>query len=120
ARAQNAQSGNLDNGLVPAWSTPEGVPMAPPNTGHPTHHQLDSCRTPFRLGQDYCWNDEPRARDYLTKSARFFTGVHAANISDGYDLSGAAHPEFASPPAMQAASFVGPAAVAAMVAPDFA
>jgi hypothetical protein len=31
----NAANKNADNGLVPAWSTPEGVPMAPPGSGHP-------------------------------------------------------------------------------------
>src|SRR5262245_9265448 len=48
-RTLNAQNGNQNNGLVPAWSTPAGVPMAPPGTSMPTHHQLDSGRTPFRI-----------------------------------------------------------------------
>ena len=58
--ALNAANGNADNGLVPAWSTPAGVPMAPP--GKPTNYQLDSCRTPFRIAQDYCWFNEPAQR----------------------------------------------------------
>jgi endo-1,4-beta-D-glucanase Y len=67
----NAQNGNANNGLVPAWSTPAGVPMAPSGTSMPINHQLDSCRTPFRIGVDYCWNAEPRALTYLQKIAGF-------------------------------------------------
>ena len=62
ANTLNAANGNTTNGLVPAWSTPAGVPMTPPNTSMPLYHQLDSCRTPFRLGEDYCWNADAAAR----------------------------------------------------------
>jgi len=113
-RTLNAQNGNANNGLVPAWSTPAGVPMAPPGTGHPTHHQLDSCRTPFRLALDYCWNAEPRALAYLQKINAFHAGIGAATLVDGYDLNGAPHPEFVTAGGPRAASFVGPAGVGAM------
>jgi len=112
--ALNAQNGNTTNGLVPAWSTPAGVPMRPPNTSHPIHHQLDSCRTPFRIGQDYCWNAEPRALAYLQKINGFYAGVGAAGMVDGYDLNGTPHPEFVMAGGPRAASFVGPAGVGAM------
>jgi endoglucanase len=110
----NAQNGNAQNGLVPAWSTPAGVPMTPPGTSMPLYHQLDSCRTPFRLGEDYCWNAEPRALAYLQKITGFYAGVGAANLVDGYDLDGTPHPQFVTAGGPRAASFVGPAGVGAM------
>ena len=60
----------------------------------PIHHQLDSCRTPFRIAQDYCWNGEPRALAYLQKIDGFYAGVGAAAMVDGYDLNGNPHPQF--------------------------
>lgn len=116
--ALNATNGNQNNGLVPAWSTPAGVPTAPPNTGYPIHHQLDSCRTPFRFAQDYCWNGEERALDYLEKINSFHDSVGALNIVDGYDLNGMPRPQFASV-GMQSAAFVGPAGVGAMAQPMY-
>jgi endo-1,4-beta-D-glucanase Y len=110
----NAANGNQSNGLVPAWSTPAGVPMTPPNTSMPLYHQLDSCRTPFRLGEDYCWNAEPRALDYLQKLTGFYSSVGVADMVDGYDLNGTPHPQFVTAGGPRAASFVGPAGVGAM------
>jgi endo-1,4-beta-D-glucanase Y len=114
AATLNATNGNAQNGLVPAWSTPAGVPMSPPNESMPTYHQLDSCRTPFRLGQDYCWNAEPRALTYLQKITGFYSGVGVAAMVDGYDLNGAPHPTNVTTGGPRAASFVGPAGVGAM------
>jgi endo-1,4-beta-D-glucanase Y len=113
-RTLTAQNGNASNGLVPAWSTPAGVPMAPPGTSHPIHHQLDSCRTPFRVALDYCWNAEPRALAYLQKINGFYAGVGAAAMVDGYDLNGTPHPQFVTSGGPRAASFVGTAGVGAM------
>jgi len=115
----NAANKNQSNGLVPAWSTPAGVPMGRPGTSDPTYHQLDSCRTPFRLAQDYCWNNEPMAADYLKKISAFYQTKGAYNLVDGYNLDGSEHPGSASV-GNQAAAFVGPAAVGAMSSPDFA
>ncbi|HVY40453.1 MAG TPA: glycosyl hydrolase family 8, partial [Polyangia bacterium] len=114
AATLNAQNGNASNGLVPAWSTPAGVPMAPAGTSNPTNHQLDSCRTPFRIGQDYCWNAEPRALSYLQKVGGFYSGVTVAAMVDGYDLNGTPHAQFVTAGGPRAASFVGGAGVAAM------
>jgi endo-1,4-beta-D-glucanase Y len=114
AATLNSQNGNASNGLVPAWSTPAGVPMAPSGTSDPTYHQLDSCRTPFRLGEDYCWNAEPRALTYLQKIDSFYSGVTVAAMVDGYDLNGNPHPQFVNSGGPRAASFVGPAGVGAM------
>jgi endo-1,4-beta-D-glucanase Y/predicted small lipoprotein YifL len=111
----NAQNGNQSNGLVPAWSTNAGVPMAPSGSpGMPIWHQLDSCRTPFRVAVDYCWNAEPRALTYLQKITGFYSGIGAANIVDGYDLNGNPHPTNVTTGGPRAASFNGPAGVGAM------
>lgn len=114
AATLNAANGNATNGLIPAWSTPEGVPMAPAGTGHPTHHQLDSCRTPFRIAQDYCWFGEPRALDYLNKIGSFYASIQAANIVDGYNLDGTVYPGST----LNLAAFNGGAGVGAMAVPS--
>jgi endo-1,4-beta-D-glucanase Y len=111
-RSLNAESGNQDNGLVPAWCTSGGVPTEAYG-GAPLHYQQDSTRTPFRVGQDYCYFGEPRAKSYLEKITSFFVGVGLANIVDGYELDGTPRPERAMD-GLQSASFVGPAGVGAM------
>jgi endo-1,4-beta-D-glucanase Y len=110
AATLNASNGNANNGLIPAWSTPDGVPMAPPGSGHPTHHQLDSCRTPFRIGQDYCWSGEARALAYLEKIDAFYGQVGVRQLVDGYQLDGSVF-EGAN---LHLAAFVAGAGVAAM------
>ena len=112
--ALNTTNGNASNGLVPAWSTPAGVPMAPP--GKPTNYQLDSCRTPFRIAQDYCWFGEPRALTYAQQISGFYAGIGATHLVDGYALDGTPMPNTG----LALAAFVGPAGVAAMATPpDF-
>jgi endo-1,4-beta-D-glucanase Y len=108
---------NATNGLVPAWSTPAGVPQSP-NGVLPTNFQLDSCRTPFRLGQDYCWNNEPRAKSYLAKISAFYQQIGASHIVNGYNLDGTPNPTNST--VNQSAAFVGPAGVGAMSDPMFA
>ncbi len=108
--------GNADNGLVPAWCDSSGVPVEA-FSGAPTHFQNDSTRTPFRVGQDFCYYGEPRAREYMEKITSFYTQVGVANIVDGYDLDGTPHPDF-SVNGLQPASFVGPAGVGAMYSAD--
>jgi endo-1,4-beta-D-glucanase Y len=110
----NAANGNMSNGLVPAWANSAGAPnphVWQDMPAAPTNYQYDSCRTPFRIGLDYCANGEPRALAYVTKTSQFFAGVGAKNIVDGYDLNGAAKPQSTSG---QSAAFVGPATVGAM------
>ncbi len=112
----NAANKNVANGLVPAWSTPEGQPMAPPGSGHPIHHQLDSCRTPFRIAQDYCWNGEPRALAYLEKINAFHAQQGVTKLVDGYNLDGST---FAGA-SLHLAAFVAGAAAGAMASPAHA
>jgi endo-1,4-beta-D-glucanase Y len=112
------ESGNDVNGLVPAWSTSSGDP----NSGvwgsepAPTHYQYDSCRTPFRIGLDYCFHGQSLAKEYTAKTSAFFSGVGVNAIVDGYELDGTPRPEF---PGAQSAAFIGPAAVGALNDTEF-
>ncbi|HEY2408787.1 MAG TPA: glycosyl hydrolase family 8 [Polyangiaceae bacterium] len=91
-------------GLVPdasnASSQPD--PMTP-------NYTYDACRTPWRIGMDYCFNGEMRAKAYLDKVAAFFNSQGAvSNIGDGYTTSGT---KTSSYPNM---AFIGPAGVSGM------
>ena len=120
---------NETNGLVPAWSTSTGNAVTPsPGANQPFHYQYDSCRTPFRIGIDWCLTGETRARDYVAKTSNFFSGVGADRIVDGYNLNGTPRNEHGPPapaagtsltPAQQSAAFLGPAAVGAMSNPSY-
>ncbi|HYQ01551.1 MAG TPA: glycosyl hydrolase family 8 [Polyangiaceae bacterium] len=113
AKSLNSQNGNADNGLVPAWCTSDGAPNPNVWMGKtaPTHYQYDSCRTPFRIGLDFCQNAEQRAQSYVAKTSQFFSNIGAKQMVDGYDLNGNPRPEFSGG---QSAAFLGPAAVGAM------
>ncbi|MDP9036182.1 MAG: glycosyl hydrolase family 8 [Myxococcota bacterium] len=117
AATLNAANKNTTNGLLPAWSTPAGAPQAP-NANLSTDHQLDSCRVPFRVGQDYCWYGEGRAKEYLARISTFYQQIGARNIVDGYTLDGLPRPSHAT--VNQSAAFVGAAGVGAMSDPAFA
>ncbi|MES1188984.1 MAG: glycosyl hydrolase family 8 [Myxococcales bacterium] len=112
AKSLNATNGNATNGLAPAWCNSSGQPVEA-FAGAPTYFQNDATRVPFRVGQDYCYFGEPRAKQYLGQISSFYNGVGVANIVDGYNLDGSPHPDRAVG-GLQAASFVGPAGVAAM------
>jgi endo-1,4-beta-D-glucanase Y len=113
-KSLNATSKNATNGLVPAWCGSDGMPKSPPS-GAATNYQYDSARTPFRIGLDYCFNSEARAKTYLGKVSSFFSGLGAGAIVDGYNLDGTPHPDPDTPTGSpQSAVFVGCAAVGAM------
>jgi endo-1,4-beta-D-glucanase Y len=112
----NDQNKNTQNGLVPAWSTSKGAPTDKAFDGAPTNYQYDSCRTPFRIGIDYCLNGEQRAKDYVGKTSQFFSNIGVSGIVDGYALDGS--PQAANSGG-QSAAFIGPAAVGAMSEPGF-
>lgn len=117
ANSLREENGNSTNGLVPAWCTSDGEPNNNvwQDGSAPTHYQYDSCRTPFRIGLDYCFHSETRAREYVEKTTGFFSAIGAANIVDGYELDGTPRPEFGNG---QSAAFVGPAAVGGMYTPE--
>ena len=118
AKSLNTASGNQNNGLVPAWCNSSGTPVEA-YSGAPMYFQNDSTRTPFRVGQDYCYFGEPRAKAYLAKISSFYASVGVANIINGYNLDGTQHPEKVYATGLQAASFVGPAGVGAMTDPQY-
>jgi len=111
-RTISDENGNIATGLLPAWSKGNGTLVT---DGSATHHQYDSARIPFRIGQDYCWHGDPRAKQYLDRITEFFVNESAAGIYDGYDLDGTPHPdEHASGRPSRSAVFVGSAAVGGM------
>ena len=76
AKSLNTQNGNATNGLVPAWCDVNGAPKSP-NNGGATNYQYDAARIPFRIGLDYCWNGEARAKTYLGARESVFRGASA-------------------------------------------
>ena len=112
--AVNAANGNQNNGLVPAWcDDSHGSPCRPIDIGiaNDTGYQYDSCRTPFRIGIDWCWNGEPRAQKYVALTSAFFSAVGVQNIADTYSIDGTPRPQH---PGGHSAAFIGPAGVGAM------
>jgi len=116
ADSLNSANGNSGNGVVPAWCNDSNGAPCTSASGEPFNYQYDACRTPFRIGLDWCWNSEPRAQSYLGQISGFFNGIGAANIVDGYALNGAPQAATTLPDGgvPLAAPFVGPAGVGAM------
>jgi endo-1,4-beta-D-glucanase Y len=118
-KSLNEASGNHQNGLVPAWCDAEGRPVEA-FPGAMTNYQTDSARLPFRLGQDFAYHREPRARAHLAKTSAFFSAIGADQIGDGYRLSGEPAPDPKTiQPNAGSAVFVGCAAVGAMHDPKY-
>jgi len=92
------------NGLVPDQTTGDYMTVPNMNT-----YSYDACRTPWRIGMDYCFNEEPKALAYLTKIGAFFGGKGAANIVDGYAV-GSGNPTGNT----KNMAFIGPAGIAGM------
>lgn len=112
-KSLNDASKNRDNGLVPAWCDASGKPVEA-FPGAMTNYQTDSARLPFRLGQDHAYHADPRAKQYLALVSRFFAGIGANAIGDGYHLDGSPYPDPRTPqPNPGSAVFVGCAAVGA-------
>jgi len=112
---------NTTNGLVPGWSTSTGGS----SSAGPFNYQYDACRTPFRIGIDWCLEGGPaagaatalnpaRAQAYVALTSSFFSGVGAANIVDGYNLDGTPMSSANPVTKAQSAAFIGPAGVGAM------
>ena len=118
SQSLNATNGNQTNGLVPAFSTSSGASdqcgmNGASNQAHT--YQYDSCRTPFRIGLDACFNDSTDAIGYVARTSSFFAPKGAAGIVDGYQLNGTANPQFSGGTFNGlSAAFIGPAGVGAM------
>ncbi len=117
----NETNGNTDNGLVPAWCNYEGtpVPPEPPGPGQlpDDNWQYDAARIPFRIVQDYCYHEEPRALEYLERINGFYADIGIDEIVDGYALDGTPRPDERSDAPTMSAVFIGCAA-AGMMADD--
>lgn len=110
----NAASANQSNGLDPAWCNSAGTPVVA-FSGADTWYQYDACRTPFRILKDWAFFGDARALSYTAMNNSFFVPIGAGNIVDGYALNGSPDPQYdVGGVTEQAASFVGPAACAAM------
>jgi endo-1,4-beta-D-glucanase Y len=115
----NEESGNRENGLVPAWCDSRGRPVEA-FAGAEQNFQTDSARLPFRMILDFALTSDERAKAYLDKISRFFAEAGAANVIDGYDLNGRPHPdERTQDHGDGSAVFVGCAATGAMCDPRF-
>lgn len=118
-RSAKRPAGRSPNGLVPAWCLEDGSPVAP-FPGAPLHHQYDSARTPYRLGQDLLWHGDARAGAYLEVAIPFLASKGVHGIVDGYLLDGSECPDPDSRFPARSAVFTGCAAVGALTAPAFA
>jgi endo-1,4-beta-D-glucanase Y len=106
------------NGLSPDWTTDSGVvnmgllTSAGTPGGGGTYdnstYGYDASRVPWRIAMDWCFNGEARAHTYLMKVGAFFNGVGAANIVDGYAVTGSPKGNAKN------MAFIGPAGVAGM------
>jgi len=116
----NPASGNQQNGLVPAWCDAAGAPLEA-FPGAETNYQTDSARLPFRLGLDFAFYRDERARAYVARTSAFFAALGADSIGDGYELDGRPRPDRKTvQPNPGSAVFVGSAAVGAMHSPAYA
>jgi endo-1,4-beta-D-glucanase Y len=79
-------------GLVPNWVNASGAGMSGPNndvTG--PFYGFDASRTPWRIAQDFCQNNEPRAKAYLQKVVAFFAmqaPTSLGALKDAYTATG--------------------------------
>jgi hypothetical protein len=76
------------------------------------YYYWNGCRNPWRLGTDYVLSGDTRFATVCGRLMDFFnaaSGGNPANIASGYKLDGTVLGAFADP------SFIGPAAVGAMV-----
>lgn len=104
-----AASHNATTGLVPDLCMASGAPTA---NARDAVYGYDACRTPWRLGIDWCFNASADAHGILTLMASYFAGVGAAGIRGPVALDGTT-----SSTAMPYANpeFTGPAGIAGMV-----
>ncbi|HVV49790.1 MAG TPA: glycosyl hydrolase family 8, partial [Polyangia bacterium] len=106
------------DGLVPNWVTQSGTATyRPGNSNIDPYFGYDACRTPFRIGMDYCINGEPDAQAYANLISAFYaskaTAVSLSGINDGYTTTGGTPPYMTYSAGM---AFLGPAGVGAMAA----
>jgi endo-1,4-beta-D-glucanase Y len=107
------------HGLVPNWVTQSGTGTGAVDSTNGTSFGYDACRTPFRIGMDYCLSGESRAQTYANLITAFYSSksnaTSLAGISDGYTTAGD-NPSGTLGDYGAGMAFTGPAGVAAMAA----
>src|SRR6185437_75558 len=109
------------DGLVANWVTPSGAATSRSSSTSniDPYFGYDACRTPFRVGMDYCLNGDPRGQTYAQLISAFYasksTAVSLSGITDGYTTTGGTPPYMTYSAGM---AFLGPAGVGAMAAGD--
>lgn len=99
-------------GLIPNSTNLQNALDAGSCSGCDLKYGYDACRTPWRIGMDYCWNNEPRALAYLMAIGGYFKNNGGiAGIGDGYTSPNGPKTGF-----NQNSAFAGPVGVAGMVA----
>jgi len=69
----NSSNGNTGNGCTPLGVTAAASRWRRIWGGFgrvSDHYQYDSCRVPFRIGLDWCWNGETRAQSYVALTSK--------------------------------------------------
>jgi endo-1,4-beta-D-glucanase Y len=106
-------SRNTTTGLVPDLCQLSGMPTA---NAADAVYGYDACRTPWRVGIDWCFHGSTDAQGIVTTMASYFAGVGAANIKGPVALDGTTSSTampFINP------EFTGPAGIAGMVGPTY-
>jgi endo-1,4-beta-D-glucanase Y len=106
-------------GLVPNWVNQSGTGVTVGNSSVDPYFGYDACRTPFRIGIDYCLNGDSRAQSYANLITAFYASKSSATslsaIKDGYTTTGG-DPSGTLGDYMAGMAFLGPAGVGAMAA----
>jgi endo-1,4-beta-D-glucanase Y len=77
---------NNGTGLVPDWCQSTGEQCTTDTLGY--NFKYDAIRYQWRTAIDYCWYGEKRAQANIEASCKFFQTIGAANILDGYTITG--------------------------------
>ncbi|HEV7215170.1 MAG TPA: glycosyl hydrolase family 8, partial [Chloroflexota bacterium] len=112
ATVNAVNAGANTTGLLPDWTTAQGLPTNKPGQGY--DYSYNATRIPWRLAQDAVWHCDARASAQLNKMSAFFKRIGPGNILDGYKLDGTAIGQYHN------AAFVGTAAAGAIASPDAA
>jgi hypothetical protein len=114
----NIQAHGSANGLVPAWCQTTCTQAGGGGFANANEYQYDAHRTPWRIGLDACWNNENRAKTYVSSLAGtggFFNTAAATgmgSLADIYQTSGTKDPNAKS----NSMSLIGAMGVGAMAA----
>jgi hypothetical protein len=108
----NSISGS--NGLVPAWCSNNCTSRGGTSHTDGDKYQYDSHRTPWRIGLDFCWNGETRARTYTQKTSDFFASKATSGVGQVWDIYDGSGNQTANAK-KNSMSIIGTAAAGAMV-----